>query len=82
VKTARDVLARQVTIMVRLIDDLLDVSRISRNKMDIRKERIELAAVVESAMESCRPFIEQSGHELTVRIPPQPLYLDADLIRL
>ena len=82
VRTARDVIARQVTVMVRLVDDLLDVSRISRNKLDIRKQRVELATVVESAVESCRPLIEQSGHELTVSVPPQPLHLDADLVRL
>ena len=82
VKTARDVIARQVTVMVRLIDDLLDVSRISRNKLDIRKQRVELAAVVESAVESSRPLIQQCGHELTVSLPPQPLHLDADPVRL
>ena len=82
VRTARDVIARQVTVMVRLIDDLLDVSRISRNKLDIRKQRIELAAVVESAVESSRPLIQQCSHELTVSLPPQPVHLDADSIRL
>ena len=82
VKTARDVIARQVAVMVRLIDDLLDVSRISRNKLDIRKERVELAAVVESAVESSRPLIQQCGHELTVSLPPEPVHLDADPIRL
>lgn len=82
VKTARDVIARQVTVMVRLIDDLLDVSRLSRNKLDIRKQRIELARVVDSAVESSRPLIQQCGHELTVSLPPQPLHLDADPVRL
>ena len=82
VRTARDVIARQVTVMVRLIDDLLDVSRISRNKLDIRKQRVELAAVVESAVESSRPLIQQCGHELTVSLPPEPIHLDADPIRL
>jgi signal transduction histidine kinase len=69
VKTGRDVISRQVTVMVRLIDDLLDVSRISRNKLDIRKERIELATVMDSAVESSRPLIQQCGHELTVSLP-------------
>ena len=82
VKTARDVIARQVTVMVRLIDDLLDVSRLSRNKLDIRKQRVELAAVVESAVESSRPLIQQCGHELTVSLPPEPVHLDADPVRL
>ena len=82
VKTARDVISRQVTIMVRLIDDLLDVSRISRNKLDVRKERVELAAVLESAVESCRPLINQCAHELTISLPTEALYLDADPVRL
>ena len=81
-KTGRDVISRQVTVMVRLIDDLLDVSRISRNKLDIRKERIELAAVIESAVESSRPLIQQCGQDFTVTQPAQALYLDADAIRL
>lgn len=82
VKTGRDVISRQVAVMVRLIDDLLDVSRISRNKLDIRKQRVELASVVESAAESSRPLIQQCGHELTIRLPPEPVDLDADPIRL
>lgn len=82
VKTGRDVISRQVTVMVRLIDDLLDMSRISRNKLDIRKERVELAAVMESAVEGSRPLIQQSGHELTISLPPQSLHLDADAVRL
>jgi two-component system CheB/CheR fusion protein len=82
VKTAREVITRQVAVMVRLIDDLLDVSRISRNKLDVRKERVELATVVESAVESCRPLIQQCGHELTISVPPQAFPLDADPVRL
>lgn len=82
VKAGRDVISRQVTVMVRLIDDLLDMSRISRNKLDIRKQRVELSEVIEHAVEGSQPLIEQCGHELTISLPPQPLYLDADAIRL
>jgi len=82
VKKARDVITRQVAAMVRLVDDLLDVSRISRNKLDIRRERVELSTVLESALESSRPLIEKSGHELTVSLPTEPVLLDADPIRL
>jgi PAS domain S-box-containing protein len=82
VTTAREVITRQVAVMVRLIDDLLDVSRISRNKLDVRKERVELATVVESAVESCRPLIQQCGHALTISVPPQAFPLDADPVRL
>jgi PAS domain S-box-containing protein len=81
-KTGRDVISRQVAVMVRLIDDLLDVSRISSNKLDIRKQRVELAAVIECALESSRPFIHECGLELTVTLPPESLLLDADPIRL
>ena len=73
---------RQVGQMVRLVDDLLDVSRISRGKIELRKEPIELASVVHQAVEAVRPLCESMGHELTVTLPPQPMYLDADPIRL
>ena len=82
VKTGRDVISRQVTVMVRLIDDLLDMSRISRNKLDIRKERVVLSAILESAVESSRPLIHECGHELTIRLTPEPVDLDADPVRL
>jgi len=79
---ARTMMERQLTQMVRLVDDLLDVSRITRGKIELRKERVELAAVVASAVETSRPLIEASGHELTVTLPPEPIPLDADLTRL
>ncbi len=73
---------RQLTQMVRLVDDLLDVSRISRGKVELRKERIDLATVVQNAVETSLPLIEQQGHSLTVTLPPDPVYLDADATRL
>ena len=79
---ARTMMERQLTHMVRLVDDLLDVSRITRNKIELRKKRVELAAVVAGAVETSRPLIEASGHELTVTLPPEPIPLDADLTRL
>ena len=79
---SRDVIERQVAHMARLIDDLLDVSRITRNKLELRKERVELAEVVREAVETSRPLIEQSGHHLTVTLPPEPICLHADLLRL
>jgi len=82
VKTAKEVISRQVVIMVRLIDDLLDVSRISRNTLDVRKEHVDLAAVVESAVESSQPLLQQCGHELTISLPAEAFPLDADPIRL
>jgi signal transduction histidine kinase/ActR/RegA family two-component response regulator len=79
---ARDVIDRQVHVMARLLEDLLDISRISHNMLELRRERIVLAAVVESAVETSRPVIEAGRHELTVTLPPEPIYLDADPVRL
>jgi PAS domain S-box-containing protein len=80
--SAREMMERQLEHMVRLIDDLLDISRISRNKMELRRGRVRLADVVSSAMEIALPAIEAAGHELTVALPPEPVFLDADLTRL
>ena len=77
-----DVIDRQVRQLSRLVDDLLDVSRITSGKIELRKERVELAAAVRIALESSRPVIERGGHELTVRVTPEPVWLDADLARL
>jgi CheY-like chemotaxis protein len=67
---------------VRLVDDLLDISRITRNKLELRKAPVELWAVVQSAVETARPQIEASGHTLTVTLPAQPVLLHADQTRL
>jgi PAS domain S-box-containing protein len=79
---ARSMMERQLEHFVRLVDDLLDLSRISRGKIELRKERIELAAVVQSALETCDPLLKQFGHELTVTLPDQPVYVVADKTRL
>jgi PAS domain S-box-containing protein len=73
---------RQVQQMVRLIDDLLDLSRISRGKIELRKERIDLADALESALETSRPLIEESRHRLETDLAAEPMPLDADLTRL
>jgi len=78
----RDVIDRQVTQMTRLLDDLLDVSRISHNRLDLRLQRVDLGAVLMSAVETSRPLIDGAGHELTITLPPRPIYLDADPVRL
>lgn len=82
VAQARVMMDRQLTHMVRLVDDLLDVSRISRNKMELRRERVLLADAVNTAVETARPLIEAAGHDLQVSLPPGPVFLDADLTRL
>ena len=79
---ARSLMERQLGQMVRLVDDLMDVSRITRGKVELRKERVQLSAVVGSAVETSRPLIEQMGHELTVRLPKHPVVVDADPTRL
>ena len=82
VQSASEMMERQVGQMVRLVDDLLDVSRISRGKIELRRERVELASVVHHAVEAARPLCESMEHELTVTLPPQPIYLNADPTRL
>ena len=78
----RGILDRQVGQMVRLIDDLLDLSRISQGKLTLRPERVELAAVLERVLETWRPAADAAGHELSVSLPPEPVWLDADALRL
>jgi signal transduction histidine kinase len=76
------VIERQSQQARRLIDDLLDISRISLGRVNLHKEPIELADVIDRAVEESRPLIEARRHELTVRLPEQPLRLDADAARL
>ncbi len=78
----RAMMERQLNQMIRLVDDLLDVSRITRDKLHLKKQPIELAAVVRSAVETSLPLIEQAGHTISVSLPPTPIYVDADLTRL
>ncbi len=82
VQSAAEAIERQVNHMVRLVDDLLDVNRISRGKIELRLERVALASVIEQAIETSRPMIDAAGHELSVSLPPQPIYLHADGVRL
>lgn len=79
---ASEVIDRQVDHLTRLIDDLLDVSRISRNKLELRRQRISLQDVVLGAVEISRPAIDQNRHELNVSVSAAPTYLLADLARM
>lgn len=79
---ARTLMERQLVQMVRLVDDLLDVSRITRGKLELRRDEVPLATVLGSAVETSRPLIDQMGHTLTVTLPEQEILLDADLTRL
>jgi PAS domain S-box-containing protein len=79
---ARDVFDRQLQHMTHLVDDLLEVSRITQGKLELRKQRLELARAMQSAMEAARPSVQASSHHLSVTLPAEPLYLDADPTRL
>jgi PAS domain S-box-containing protein len=80
--TPIEMIDRQIAQMVRLVDDLLDVSRISRGTIQLRTGFIDLASVVNDAVETIRPLCESKGLHFTVTLPPQPVYLNADPIRL
>lgn len=82
VDQAHDMMDRQITQMVRLIDDLLDVSRITRDKLVLRREWVELSVAVQNAVDTARPLIEAAGHKLTVTLPQKQVLLHADLTRL
>jgi PAS domain S-box-containing protein len=82
VEQARKVMQRQVEQMVRLIDDLLDVSRISRGLVLLQKKTVPLTAVVQMAVETSLPLIDASGHKLSLEVPEEPIFLDADQTRL
>jgi signal transduction histidine kinase len=82
VEQSRTMMERQVEQMVRLIDDLLDLSRISRGKITLQKTRTSLATAVRNAVETSRPLIEAAGHDLTLDVPDELIYVDADEIRL
>jgi signal transduction histidine kinase len=82
VKSATTLMDRQVVQMVRLVDDLLDVSRISRGKIELRMDRIELLSVVAEVVESTQPFASSLQHALTTDLPDAPIYIDADATRL
>jgi PAS domain S-box-containing protein len=79
---AQSVIERQVSHMVRLIDDLLDMSRITQNKLNLRIERVTLGTVIEQAIEVCRPLIDKFQHRLVMEFSSGPVYLDADPVRL
>ena len=79
---AYEVMDRQVNHMVRLIDDLMDVSRITRGKIDLRKVSVDLAEVIAAAVETSRPLIDAANHTLEVALPAEALGLEADPVRL
>jgi signal transduction histidine kinase/ActR/RegA family two-component response regulator len=73
---------RQVNHMVRLVDDLLEMSRITRGKIELRRERVDVAAAILAAVDTSRPLIESRAHALTLDLAPEPLTIDGDPVRL
>jgi len=79
---ARQIIVRQVAHLSRLVDDLLDVARISQGKLTLQLQRTELHAVVDSALETAQPMLESRQHRLVVDVPPEPLWINGDPVRL
>ncbi|MGE7370410.1 response regulator [Neorhizobium sp. NPDC001467] len=78
----RDMMDRQLVHLVRLIDDLLDVSRVSQGKIELRKNTVRIDEIIRAAMESSRPLIDGAGHKLTIEMPSDVLWVDGDKVRL
>jgi two-component system, sensor histidine kinase len=82
VELGRDVIDQQVNHLARLIDDLLDVARITRDKLELRKEKLFLAHVLKTAVESSRAFLASHGHQAIVALPPESVQIEGDPVRL
>jgi len=81
-RRARDTIERQLGQLVRLVDDLLDLNRITHDRLELRRGRVELSSVIQQAVETARPLADGAHHELTVRLPEEPIFLNADPARL
>ena len=77
-----EVIERQVSLMARLMDDLLDIGRITNDRMELRRERVDLVTIVRDAVEMCQPLIHRSGHEISVMVPQPSIVVEADPARL
>jgi len=82
VELARSMMDRQLTHLIRLVDDLLDVSRVTSGMLELRTGRLDLRGVIDAAVETSRPAIEQAGHDLAITLPNEPIFVDGDLTRL
>ena len=81
-RKAREVIVRQVGHLSRLVDDLLDVARISEGKLTLQLQQVELHTVLEPALETAAPLLQARGHTMTIDVPPQPIWLHGDPVRL
>jgi len=81
-QTARDIIDRQSQHLARLVDDLMDVSRITQRRLELRTERVELQTILEHAIEASMPMLDCAAHEFTTSLPADSIYLDADPVRL
>ncbi len=82
IEQALGIVERQTNHVIRLVDDLLDISRITEGKITLQKKRVELKTAIEMAIETSRELIESDEHQLTISLPDEPVYLEADLTRL
>ena len=81
-RRAQEIVERQIDQMTRLIEDLLDISRVTRNALTLRRDRVDMAAVVRDATDAARPLIEANAHQLTVQLPETRIFADVDGARL
>ena len=81
-KRAHDTIERQLDQMVRLVDDLLDLNRITHDRLELRRSEVELSSVIQQAVEVARPLIDAAGHNFMIDLPAEPIYLHADRARL
>jgi PAS domain S-box-containing protein len=81
-RRARETMSRQLGQLVRLVDDLLDINRITHDRLELRQGEVELAPIVTQAVEAARPLFESAGHTLSVSLPAEPVWLRADAARL
>ncbi|MBI1851540.1 MAG: MASE1 domain-containing protein [Planctomycetes bacterium] len=82
VDRVRAIMERQIETLTRLVDDLLDVSRITRGKIELCKAPVDLATIVDVAVDTVRPLIEAQRHQLAIALPPEPVWLEVDSMRL
>src|SRR5580700_5117972 len=81
-RQVRDSMERQLEQLVRLVDDLIDINRITRNMIDLRSEPVQLAAIIQQSVEACRPLAESRRQQVSVLLPPEPIEVQADAARL